>query len=272
MVSVTVPLAVLAGLFSFISPCVLPLVPAYIGYLSGQASNSVSSSLAAAMATAPSVDHPVYAVPSRWAVALHGIFFVAGFAIVFVILGIGVGVIGELAGGILTARQWISRIGGTLIIVLGLHTMGVIRIPFLYYDTRRQTPPRPELGYLGSTLMGITFSAGWSPCLGPILSAVLTLGLSSGTAGQAVPLLIAYALGLGLPFILAALLLDRLTVQLHWLQKHMRAVEIISGMLLILIGVMVFAGMVQYLSGFFSSYRDLTVAIDSWLVNLARGH
>ena len=269
--AVTLPLAVLAGLFSFISPCVLPLVPAYIGYLSSQATNTLSTSLAASTATAGGgqISEPVS--PSRWAVVLHGVFFVFGFAIVFVILGISVGALGQLAIGILDARRWIAWIGGVLIVILGLHTMGVIRIPFLYYDTRKQVPPRPELGYLGSTLMGITFSAGWSPCLGPILSAMLTLGLSTGTAGQAVVLLAAYAMGLGIPFILAALLLDRATVQIRWLQKHMRAVELISGFLLIIIGLMVFAGVVQYFSTIFSGYTDLVISIDSWLVGLTQG-
>jgi len=269
--AVTLPLAVLAGLFSFISPCVLPLVPAYIGYLSGQATNTMSSSLAAAGAGAQGGSAAIAATPSRWAVALHGVFFVLGFAIVFVILGVSVGVIGQLAIGILDARQWIGRIGGLLIIVLGLHTMGVIRIPFLYYDTRNQAAPRPELGYLGSTLMGITFSAGWSPCLGPILSAMLTLGLSTGTVGQAVLLLAAYALGLGIPFMLTALLLDGASAQIRWLQKHMRVIEIVSGLLLIVIGVMVFAGLVQRLSTVFSAYTELSIAIDRWLVGIVGG-
>ena len=193
--AVTLPLAALAGLLSFISPCVLPLVPAYIGYLTGQAANTASSTLAMVRVGADGGDVVVGEQPSRWVVLLHGLFFVLGFSVIFVLLGISAGAIGQLGRQFLQATDWIMRIGGLLIIVLGLHTMGVIRIPFLYYDTRKQTQPKHELGYLGSLFMGVTFSAGWSPCLGPTLAAMLTLGASTGSTGRAALLLTAYALG-----------------------------------------------------------------------------
>jgi cytochrome c-type biogenesis protein len=268
--SITLPLAMLAGLLSFISPCVLPLVPAYIGYLTGQAANTVSSSLAAVGAASAS-DTEVQSGPSRWAVFLHGVFFVAGFSLIFVMLGISAGALGQLGRQFLQINDWIIRIGGLLIIVLGLHTMGVIRIPFLYYDSRRQSRPRPELGYIGSFFMGITFSAGWSPCLGPILAAMLTLGASTGSVVRAAVLLSAYALGLGIPFLLTALLLERAAGQLRKLQKHMRIVEIVSGILLIVIGVLVFSGMLQRLSVLFSSGTELSIRLDEWLVRLGGG-
>jgi cytochrome c-type biogenesis protein len=266
--AVTLPLAVLAGLVSFISPCVLPLVPAYIGYLTGQAANSVSSSLVASGGGSSTVS--ASAQPSRWVVFLHGIFFVAGFSVIFVLVGISAGVIGQLGRQFLSATDWIIRVGGLLIIVLGLHTMGIIRIPLLYYDTRSQTAPKQELGYAGSFLMGITFAAGWSPCLGPILAAMIMLGTSTGSAGRAVVLLTAYALGLGIPFLLAALLLERATDSLRKLQKHMRVIEIASGVLLIVIGVLVFTGLLQHLSILFAGGSDLSVRLDEWLVRLAQ--
>lgn len=271
--AVTLPLAVLAGLVSFVSPCVLPLVPAYIGYLTGQATNSVSSSLVASGNPAGGGSSTVSASaqPSRWVVFLHGIFFVAGFSVIFVLVGmISAGAIGELGRRFLSTTDWIVRIGGLLIIVLGLHTMGIIRIPLLYYDTRSQTAPKQELGYAGSFLMGITFAAGWSPCLGPILAAMITLGASTGSAGRAAVLLTAYALGLGIPFLLAALLLERATGSLRKLQKHMRVIEIASGVLLIVIGVLVFSGLLQHLSILFASGSDLSVRLDEWLVWLAQ--
>ncbi len=267
--SVTLPLAILAGLLSFVSPCVLPLVPAYIGYLTGQAANTTSSSLAMAGAGADGGETALPSTPSRWIIFLHGVFFVLGFALVFVLFGISAGALGQVARQFIRARDWIDRIGGLLIIVLGLHTMGVIRIPFLYYDTRKQQPPRHELGYLGSALMGITFSAGWSPCVGPILGALLTLGASTGSAGRAAALLAAYAAGLGIPFLLTALLLDRVSGQLRKLQKYMRFIEIASGLLLIAIGILLFSGTLQQVfARYAGSSTDLTMRLDDWLTNL----
>jgi cytochrome c-type biogenesis protein len=269
----TIPLAVLAGMLSFISPCVLPLVPAYIGYLTGQAANTASSSLAAAGASSDggATAVAVQVRPSRYTVFLHGVFFVIGFTVIFVLLGISVGALGQISRSVFLVRDWITRLGGILIVVLGLHTMGVIRIPFLYYDTRKQVAPKEELGFTGSFLMGVTFSAGWSPCLGPILGAILTLGWSTGSAGRAAILLTAYALGLGVPFLLAALLLERFSSGLRKLQKHMRVIEIVSGVLLVVIGVLVFSGTVQRLSAYFQAGSNLTQSLDNWLESLMGG-
>jgi cytochrome c-type biogenesis protein len=267
--AITLPLAVLGGLVSFLSPCVLPLVPAYIGYLTGQATNTVSSSLAAAGSGAEGGSATVTAQPSRWIVFLHGIFFVLGFSVIVVlVLGFTAGLLGQLALGVIQSSVWLVRIGGLLIIVLGLHTIGVIRIPFLYYDTRKQSAPKQEWGYFGSFLMGVTFAAGWSPCLGPILSGLAGLALITGSALRSTVLLSAYALGLGIPFLLTALLLDRATGSLHKLRKHMRVIEIVSGVLLIVIGVLMLSGGVQRLSAQFAQFTDLTITLDEWLVTL----
>jgi cytochrome c-type biogenesis protein len=266
---VTIPLALLAGLLSFISPCVLPLVPAYIGYMSGQAANSLTAVVAATSGQSGSAS--TASIPSRWIVVLHGAAFVLGFSTVFVLLGMGVGALGQLARAIIGSSDWIGRIGGTLLIVMGLHTLGVIRIPFLYYDTRSQSAPLPELGLFGSFLMGITFSVGWSPCLGPILSAILGLGLRSESVGNAAMLLAAYSLGLGIPFMLSALLIDQASAQIKALRQHMRKVEIVSGILLIGIGLLVFFGQIQSLSSQLSSLTGLTEAIDTWLIQISGG-
>lgn len=267
--SVTIPLAVLGGLFSFVSPCVLTLVPAYIGYLTAQAGATTTTALAAAGASGGTVSPA--ANPPRWAVFLHGVFFVLGFSLIFILLGISAGALGELRLGIIRSSDWISRLGGLLVIVLGLHVMGVIRIPFLYYDTRSQRPPKQELGYFGSAIMGITFSAGWSPCVGPFLTAMFALGQSSGSIGRATLLLAFYSLGLGIPFLLAALFLNRTTSLIRRLQKHMRTIEIVSGALLIVIGVLLFLGGIQYAAQYFARFTDLSIAIDQWLVNIAGG-
>jgi len=167
--NITIPLALLAGLLSFVSPCVLPLMPVYVGYLTGQAANTGRNALAATDADATTSPlSPAYS--PRWEVFLHAVFFVVGLTLVFLIFGISAGAIGMLHIGFGQIKDEITRIGGILIIILGLHTMGVLRIPFLYYDTRRQMTPKPELGYLGSMLMGITFVALWQagrPAWGP---------------------------------------------------------------------------------------------------------
>jgi cytochrome c-type biogenesis protein len=270
--SVTIPFALLAGLFSFISPCVLPLVPAYIGYLTAQAAASASSQMAP---TAAGIDGntatPVTSSPARWLVVLHGLFFVIGFSIVFILIGISAGAIGQLSRALIINRDWITRIGGLLIIVLGLHTLGVIRIPFLYYDTRKQQMPRQDLGLLGSAIMGFTFAAGWSPCIGPFLAAMWTLGSATGSVAQAMVLLAFYAAGLGIPFLLTAIMIDRASGGLRKMQKHMRKVEIASGALLIVLGLILFGGFIQILSQPLANLTDVTIAIDEWLVGLAGG-
>lgn len=266
--NITIPLALLAGLLSFVSPCVLPLVPVYIGYLTGQAANTSSSVLAAAEAGI-GASTSTQAYSPRWAVFLHAVFFVAGFSLIFLILGISAGVIGQIHVGFIQIRDQIARIGGVFVIVLGLHTMRIIRIPFLYYDTRRQTAPRPELGYLGSGLMGITFAAGWTPCIGPMLAALIGLGSISGSIGRAAILLTAYAMGLGVPFLLTALLLDRASEQLRKLRKHMRLIEITSGILLIGIGILMIGNWVQNLAIWFSGGTDLSRMLDTWIARLA---
>lgn len=247
--NVTFLLALFGGFISFISPCVLPLVPAYLGYLSSQANPGGAPQTAAVGGAAGGGTATVQEGATRFGVFLHGVFFVLGFSVIFILLGLGAGVLGSVRVGLIGSLGIITTVGGILIVILGLHTMGVIRIPFLYYDTRKQKPPRKDLGYAGSSLMGVVFSAGWSPCIGPILGAVLTLGFNTNSVGRATGLLAAYSIGLGIPFLLAALAMDRATVYMRRFQKHMRKVEIVSGIFLIAVGILVFTGSLQRLSG-----------------------
>ncbi len=182
-------ISALAGMLSFLSPCVLALVPAYIGYLGGR-----------------SIAPGGKIIENRWVTFSHGIAFVLGFSIVFILLGAAASAVGAL---LYDMRQWIARIGGIVVIIFGLHTMGLITIPFLDYDTRKQVQPNPRLGYLSSALMGVFFSAGWAPCVGPVLGAVLTLALNSARITEGVVLLSAYSVGLAVPFLLAALGIGR---------------------------------------------------------------
>jgi cytochrome c-type biogenesis protein len=231
--SVTVPLAFLAGLASFLSPCVLALVPAYIGYLSGR-----------------SVTAEGVVIENRWETFGHGLAFVAGFTLVFIALGAAASLIGAV---LYDLRLWLARIGGVVVVIFGLHTMGVISIPFLDYDTRRQMRPSPGLGYGSSVLMGVFFSAGWAPCVGPVLGVVLTLALSTGSLNQGVILLTAYSAGLAIPFLLTALGIGRAA---ELMRRHVRTVQIVSkvtGAVMVVIGVLLFTGTLQRLSqyGFF---------------------
>jgi cytochrome c-type biogenesis protein len=217
---ITVWLAFLAGLASFLSPCVFSLVPAYVGYLGGRAAGA-------------SVQ------PNRWLTFSHGLAFVLGFSFVFVTLGVAA----SFAGGLLyDLRYWLAKIGGIVVIIFGLHMIGIFHIPFLAYDTRVQQAPDPKLGYLSSALMGVFFSAGWSPCVGPVLGAILTLAINGGSISLGATLLSFYSAGLAIPFLIAALGIGWVTTTLRKYKNVMRYVEIGMGIILVIIGVMLLTG------------------------------
>ncbi len=224
---ITIGLAFLAGLASFLSPCVFSLVPAYVGYLGGRAAGGESHA------------------NNRWITFTHGLAFVLGFSVVFVLMGVAA----SLAGGFLfNARNWLAKIGGVVVIIFGLHMIGVFRIPFLEYDTRVNTAPDPKLGYLSSALLGVFFSAGWSPCVGPVLGAILTLAINGGSIALGTKLLTAYSAGLAVPFLIAALGIGWVTTILRKYSKVMRYVEIVMGVILVIVGFMLFAGIFELIA------------------------
>lgn len=223
---VPLALAAAAGFLSFLSPCVLPLVPAYIGYLGGQ------------------VVAVEGVVPSRRTTFLHGVFFVLGFSAIFVAMGAAASGVGRL---LFAYRDLLAKIGGVIIIIFGLHTLG-IKIPFLNYDTRRHFQPRPELGYASSALMGFFFGAGWSPCVGAVLGAILTLALNEATVGRGAVLLFSYSLGLGIPFLLMALGMGHAATFLRRTQRAMRVITVVSGLFLIVLGVLLLTNRLSWLS------------------------
>ena len=233
--NLTLGLAFIAGLASFLSPCVFPLVPAYIGYLGGRSALSDTGEK-----------------KNRWEVFSHGVAFVIGFSLVFIILGIAASAFGGLLH---EASGWIAKIGGIVVVIFGLHMTGLIRIPFLQYDLRAQSQPDKAQGYLASVLMGVFFSAGWSPCVGPVLGAILTLSLSGGSILTGALLLTAYSAGLAIPFLIAALGMEWMTSALQRFGKVTHYVEVAMGVVLIIVGVMLFFGIFAQLArygGFFN--------------------
>ena len=221
LANITIGLAFLAGLASFLSPCVFSLVPAYVGYLGGRAVGG-------------ELDEK-----NRWITFSHGLAFVFGFSFVFITLGVATAAFGRLLFDI---RDVLAKIGGIVVIIFGLHMIGVFRIPFLEYDTRVQQLPDRKWGYLSSALMGVFFSAGWAPCVGPVLGAILTLSMNGGSVSQGVSLLSAYSAGLAIPFLIAALGIGWVSATLRKYGKVMHYVEIGMGVILVIIGVMLFSG------------------------------
>jgi cytochrome c-type biogenesis protein len=224
--------ALVAGSLSFLSPCVLALVPAYIGYLSGRAAGGEVNGT------------------QRLTTFLHGVFFVLGFSAVFILFNI----IGFGVGRVLYDFQiWLGRIGGFIIIIFGLHMLGVFRIPLLEYDTRVQKMPDRKMGFLASTLMGVFFVAGWSPCVGPVLGAIMTLAATGNSLPNAIGLGVAYSAGLGIPFLLAALGITWVTTILRKYSQVMRWTEILMGGLLVIVGILMMFGQSNLFATFFNN-------------------
>jgi len=222
--NITLGLAFLAGLASFLSPCVFSLVPAYIGYLGGRAAGGeVTES-------------------NRFITFTHGLAFVLGFSLVFITLGVASSAFGRL---LFDLRFILAKVGGIIVIIFGLHMIGIFRIPFLEYDTRVQQLPDRKWGYLSSALMGVFFSAGWAPCVGPVLGAILTLAMNGGSISTGVSLLSAYSAGLAIPFLIAALGVGWVSVTLKKYGKVMHYIEIAMGVILVIIGIMLFSGIFE---------------------------
>jgi cytochrome c-type biogenesis protein len=228
MPSISVPLVFVAGLLSFFSPCVLPMAPIYLGYLSG---SSLSGD----------------ATPNRWRVFSHALFFVAGFALVFVILfGLPTTI---LANALQQYSDWIARIGGAVLILFGLHVMRLITIPALNVTRQVEVGGGMEPGYLRSLLFGVTFATGWTPCVGPLLGTVMTLAFTEPS--RAMGFLLVYTLGLAVPFLVTAVLLARTVGWLKRLNRYMRIVEIVSGLLMIGVGLLLVSDRFSVLNSYF---------------------
>lgn len=228
--NVTIGVAFFAGLASFLSPCVFVLVPAYISYLGGRSAAAGSQPASSSLSTLS-----------------HGFAFVIGFSLVFVGLGALAGALGGLLSSI---TAMLVKVGGLVLIVFGLHMTRVIQIPILNYDLRPQSPSERQRGYLSSALMGVFFSAGWTPCVGPVLGAILTLSFTQASSLQGAKLLSVYSAGLAIPFLLAATQIGWVTAMLRRYNKVMHWSEMVMGVILVIIGVVLISGRMNLLMPF----------------------
>ena len=203
-----------AGLLSFLSPCVLPLIPSYVTFITGLSLDDVQN--------------------ARRTALIHGTLFVLGFTLIFLAMGAGATMLGQ---ALLRHRDWISRVGGVIIIIFGLYLLGVLNIGFMSRERRFHVADKP-VGYLGTVVVGIAFGAGWTPCLGPILGSILVYTSSQADLGRGMWLLLAYSLGLAVPFLLSAVAIERFSAFFQRMRKQMVWVSRVSGAVLIVIGVL----------------------------------
>ena len=241
MIGISFVIAFAAGLLSFLSPCVLPVLPGFLGYLSGvsaigqnkeekKAKSRVSRGVSARAS-------PVSSFPAsrtRWQMFLHSVCFVLGFSIAFALLGVLLS--GALAPASASLRLWLSRIGGLFIIFFGLFTLGLVRIPFLESE-HKLNPMQTRYQYLTSMIFGATFAVGWSPCVGAVLGSILTLAATD--AGGAVGPMLAYAAGLAVPFLLVGALGSEALAVLKRFKGFLPYFNTVAGLLLILLGILV---------------------------------
>jgi len=222
--NVTLIAAFAAGFLSFVSPCVLPLIPGYISFVSGVSVEDMRSD------TAPAV--------SRWRVFFTSLAFVLGFSIVFIALGASATALGKF----LFARlPLLSKIAGAILILFGLHTMGVFRLAFLDTEKRVHSQRKPA-GPLGAMLVGVAFAFGWTPCIGPILGGILAIAGSKNSVREGITLLAIYSLGLGIPFLITSLAINQFFGAAKKIRRYYHAIELTSGALLIVIGLLIVTG------------------------------
>jgi cytochrome c-type biogenesis protein len=226
----TLALAAGAGFLSFVSPCVLPLLPAYLGYMTGLTAEELQGPQAAAL---------------RAHILGRSVAFVVGLSVVFAVLGGSASAVGQ---ALLRNQTIILRIAGLLVVILGLHTLGLIRIPFLYRE-RRLSLGGADGSYLGALLLGAAFAAGWTPCIGPFLAGLLALASQEQTVGQGMLLLFVYGLGLGVPFVLTGLALGSSMRLLSAVKARMHLLEVVSGLLLVGMGLLIFSDRLSLISG-----------------------
>lgn len=228
-------LALLGGLLSFLSPCVLPVVPPYLAYMSGISMSEMTG-----------------AREARRRVILPAIFFVMGLSTIFLLLGFAASAFGTF---VLSNQEWFNRVAGVIVITFGLHFLGVFRIPFLMREARIDAGDQGGSA-LGAFVLGLAFAAGWTPCNGPILSGILTMAAREADVMRGTYLLGVYSIGLGLPFLLSAIFISQAIGVMKKIKPHMRKIEIAMGLLLLIVGVTLFTGSFSIFSGWMLDAMD----------------
>ncbi len=230
--NVSILIAFVAGLLSFASPCVLPLIPSYLTFITGLSFEDFEAENSAAV---------------RRLTVLHSLLFILGFSMVFIALGASATAIGGLFN---KYKEMIRIVGGIIVIIFGIHITGLINLKFLENEKKVHIRNKPA-GYLGTLLVGITFGAGWTPCIGPILGTILSLAINMKTVYAGITLLAAYSLGLGVPFFLSSLAVNSFLAYLKKFRKYIKAVTVTSGVFLIIIGVLLISNHFEAITRYF---------------------
>jgi len=221
-----------AGLLSFVSPCVLPLVPSYISYVTGLSIEQLTDSTARSKL--------------KKTIVVNALLFIGGFSAVFISFGASASFIGQ---ALVTYQDYVRQIGGIVIVIFGLYLLGILNISFLKMEHRFQFRNRP-VGYVGSFLVGVAFAAGWTPCVGPVLGTILLYASTTESMMNGVLLLTSYSLGLGVPLFLTALGVDRFLAYFKQARMYLWGVSTVSGVMLIVVGVMIYANSLTMITGF----------------------
>lgn len=236
MPDVSLIAAFAGGFLSFISPCVLPLIPGYLSFVSGVSMEELRGGDTSAA--------------SRWQILAPSLAFVAGFSLVFIALGASASAIG---GFLMSRLPLLGKIAGVLIVIFGLHTMGVFRLRFLETEKRVHTQRKPA-GLAGAFVVGIAFAFGWTPCIGPILGGILAIAGSKQTVGEGVTLLAVYSAGLGIPFLLTSLAVNQFFQATARIRRYYHGIEVASGVLLVGIGVLIFTNQFTIIARYLEPY------------------
>ncbi len=225
-------MALLAGLASFLSPCILPMIPSYLAFITGISLEELSQ------------DQNLKKV--RKSVITNSLFFILGFSILFIAMGASATFLGKFLSRNI---RWLEIIGGSLVVILGLHFAGLFKIKFLDREKKIHLNKKP-LGLFGTVLVGMAFGAGWTPCVGPILGSILTMAAATQDIAKGIILLISYSIGLGIPFLLAGLLIHKFFEYFKTIQKYFRVITLVGGILLVIIGILLITGYFTTISSF----------------------
>ena len=236
MENVGILTAFLFGLLSFISPCVLPIVPGYLSFISGVSFEEMNNV------------NDRSRVRNR--IMINSLFFIAGFSVVFISLGASATFIGQFLHKQISL---ISKIAGVVIIVFGLHMIGIFKIPFLNYEKRFHSEGK-KLGLLGAFIVGLAFAFGWTPCIGPILAAILAIASQQDSVGKGIILLFSYSLGLGIPFLITGLSISVFYNVFNKFKRHLHTVEVAGGIMLVAVGTLIMTNSLTILSGYLSRW------------------